>query len=127
MSLPDLPTDWQVWNAEPDGRVILTFRPDVFTEDDYPAECLPTIYVTNGSRKQRPGAGQYQTENWHVALFLEPEIEVLTETFGARNEALDGAVDVADRFVAGDVDPREHYQVPREEYFAALDRLTGDD
>lgn len=125
MSLPQLPAGWQVWNEEPEGRVILTFRPDVFTEDEYPAECLPTIYVTNGSRKRRPGAGQYQTDEWHIRLYLEPEIEVVSETYDARTEALDGAVDLATRFADGEFDPRESYQVPREEYFDALDRLTG--
>jgi len=126
MSLPELPAGWRVWNEEPDGRVILAFRADVFDADEYPAACLPTIYVTNGSRKRRPGAGQYQTEEWHTELRFEPDVDALAETFPDREDALAGAIDLAERFAAGGVDPRDHYQVPREDYFDALDRLTGD-
>ena len=63
MSLDALPAGWQVWTEEHEGRVILAYRPDVFDADEFPAACLPTIYVTNGSRANRPGAGQYATED----------------------------------------------------------------
>ncbi|MFC6613721.1 DUF5820 family protein [Halopenitus salinus] len=126
MSLPELPDGWRVWNEEPEGRVILVFRPDVFSGDALPAECLPTIYVTNGSRRRRPGAGQYRTGEWHVVLFLEPEIEALAETYGERETALESAADVARRFSDGAIDYRDPYQRPRERYFEELDRLVGE-
>ena len=125
MSLDALPEGWTVWNEEPEGRVILAYRPDVFDADAFPAECLPTLYVTNGSRNARPGAGQLQTDEWHATLFAEPEIELATETRGSRGAALDAAVDIAARFAVGEVDYREAYQVPREQYFDQLDELTG--
>jgi len=125
MSFESLPDGWRVWNEEPSGRVILTFRPDQFDGDDLPAACLPTIYLTNGSRRSRPGAGQYATDEWHVVLFLEPEIEAVAETYEGREAAVDAALDVAARFVDGDVDYRGAYQVPREAYFERLDELVG--
>ena len=125
MSFESVPDGWRVWNKEPSGRVILTFRPDQFDGDDLPAACLPTIYLTNGSRRSRPGAGQYATDQWHVVLYLEPEIEAVAETYETRSAAVDGTLDVAARFAAGDVDYREVYQVPREEYFSRLDELVG--
>ncbi|MES3162128.1 MAG: DUF5820 family protein [Halorubrum sp.] len=124
MSLESIPEGWQVWNREPSGRVILTYRPEAFG-DDLPDACLPTIYLTNGSRRARPGAGQYATDEWHVVLFLEPEVEAIAETYGDRDAAVTGAIDVATRFAAGDVDYREPYQVPREAYFERLDELIG--
>lgn len=125
MSFESVPDGWRVWNKEPSGRVILTFRPDQFDGDDLPAACLPTIYLTNGSRRSRPGAGQYATDQWHVVLYLEPEIEAVAETYETRSAAVDGTLNVAARFAAGDVDYREVYQVPREEYFSRLDELVG--
>jgi hypothetical protein len=127
MSFEPLPDGWRVWNEEPSGRVILTFRPDVFDGSALPSACLPTIYLTNGSRRSRPGAGQYATDEWHVVLFLEPEIEAVAETHETRPAAVDAAVAVAKRFAAGDVDYRDAYQVPREAYFERLDELVGDD
>jgi len=125
MSLDALPEGWTVWNEEPEGRVILAYRPDVFDADAFPAECLPTLYVTNGSRNARPGAGQYQTDEWHATLFAEPEIELENDTRESRAAAIDAAVEIAERFAAGEVDYRGAYQVPREEYFDELDDLTG--
>jgi len=99
----------------------------VFGGDDLPSECLPTIYLTNGARNSRPGSGQYATDEWHVVLFLEPEIEAVTETRESREAGAAAAVDVAERFSAGDVDYRAAYQVPREAYFERLDEYVGGD
>jgi hypothetical protein len=123
MSLPDLPTGWRVWNEEPEGRVILAYRPDVFNSEAFPAACLPTIYLTNGSPQRRPGAGSVATDIWQVKLFLEPEIEATTDQYDDRQAALDGAVATAQEFVDGEVDYRGLYQVPRETYFQKLDDL----
>ena len=125
MDLESLPGGWTLWNAEPEGRVICTYHPDLFDGDDFPAACLPTIYVTDGSRRARPGAGQYATGEWHVTLFLEPEVEVQSTTYDDRETALEAAVDVAAAFDAGEVDYRRAYQLPRENYLAKLDALTG--
>lgn len=124
MDLTDLPEEWTVWNEEHEGRVILAFRPDVFDSQAFPAPCMPTIYVTNGSRRQRPGVSRIETDTWYATLLLEPEVEGPTEAFDSRDAAVDGAVDVARRFAAGDVDYRDLYQVPREEYLDELDELT---
>lgn len=125
MSFEALPDGWRVWNEEPSGRAILVYRPDVFSGDDLPPECLPTIYLTNGSRNARPGAGQYATDEWHVVLFLEPEIEAVAETHDGREAGAASAVEVAARFAAGEIDYRAAYQVPREDYFERLDEYVG--
>lgn len=127
MDPESLPGGWTLWNAEPEGRVICTYHPDLFDGDDFPAACLPTIYVTDGSRRARPGAGQYATGEWHVTLFLEPEVEVQSTTYDDRETALEAAVDVAAAFDDGEVDYRSAYRVPRENYLAKLDALTGRD
>jgi len=124
-----LPAGWRLWNEEPGGRVILAFRPDVFDGDRLPEACLPTIYLTNGSRRARPGAGGRETDEWHVVLYLEPEVEMraAAETHDDRDRAVAAALDLAERFAAGRVDYREPYQVPREAYFERLDDVVGDD
>jgi hypothetical protein len=61
-----------------------------------------------------------------VSLFLEPEIEGPVERYDSRPAAVAGAVDLAARFVAGDVDYRDLYQVPRDAYLDRLDDLVGD-
>jgi hypothetical protein len=125
VSFEDLPEGWRVWNDEPRGRAVLVFRPDVFDAEAFPAPCLPTVHVTNGSRKRRPGAGQIPTDEWHAVLLLEPEIEAAVERRDDREAACEAARALAARFSAGDVDYRAHYQVPREAYFERLDELTG--
>lgn len=125
MSYDDLPEGWQVWADEAEGRSVLAYRPDVFNTKDFPAPCLPTIYVTNGSRKRRPGASQIPTDTWHVSLFLEPEVEGTVEQYDSRAAAVEGATDLAGRFVHGDIDYRGFYQVPREAYLDRLDDLVG--
>jgi len=123
-----LPAGWRLWNEEPGGRAILAFRPDVFDGDGFPEACLPTIYLTNGSRRARPGAGGRETDEWHVVLYLEPEIEVraAAETHDDRDRAVAAALDLAERFAAGGIDYRAAYQVPRGAYFERLDDLVGD-
>ncbi|SHH57446.1 hypothetical protein SAMN05443636_2899 [Halobaculum gomorrense] len=129
-SAGELPEDtlgegWRLWTEEPNGRAIVVYRPDVFDADRFPAPCLPTVYLTDGSRRARPGAGQRRTDEWHVTLFLEPEVEGASATFDDRAAALDGVVDVTERFAGGEIDYRGAYQVPREAYLDKLDDLTG--
>lgn len=124
MDADTLPAGWQVWHEEREGRVILAYRPDIFDSQSFPAACLPTIYVTNGSPRQRPGTTG-GTGKWQVTLFLEPEIEAEREECADRTSALTNATELAERFVSGEIDYRELYQVPRESYFAKLDELVG--
>lgn len=117
---------WTVWNAE-DDRVTLAYRPDVFDGDEFPAPCLPTIYVTRGRRTRRPGGNRNPPPDapWTVTLFLEPEVERDPDTYDSFGDALDAAGELTRRFADGEVDYRALYQVPRENYFAKLDELTG--
>jgi hypothetical protein len=120
------PPGWTLWNDEPRGRRILVFRPDVFNEDnDLPAECIPTLMISNRSRAQRPGASRVPTDTWHVVLTLEPEIEAVVDSYESREAAVEGANDLGRRFADGEIDYREPYQVPRESYFAQLDAVLG--
>lgn len=123
MDPADLPDGWTVWNDEP-GKVVLAYRPDVFDGDAFPAPCMPTLHVTRGRRSRRPGAGRTGTD-WHVTLYLEPEVDRDEGRFDDRTAALEGAADVADRFAGGELDYRSLYQVPREAYLDELDRLIG--
>lgn len=116
---------WVVWSEEA-TKVVLAYRPDVFDESAFPAPCLPTIYVTKGTRSRRPGRNQPAPDApWRVTLFLEPEVSRAAETFDARESALAGARDLAGRFARGDIDYRALYQLPREAYLDRLDELTG--
>lgn len=129
--LPEPPSGWTVWNVDADGRVILAFRPDVFNTTDHPPECLPTIYVSQGRRNhRRPGVDRPEAASgdWFVRLYFEPDVSLdETKRYPERDAAIDGAYDLATDVAAGDVDPRDVYQVPRPEYFDALDDVTGGD
>ena len=122
----DLPDSWTVWNEGGD-RCILVYRPDVFDSHEFPAACLPTIYLTHGRRSRRPGSERDPAPSypWYVTLFLEPEVDRDAERFDSREAAIAGTVTLAERFADGAVDYRALYQVPREDYFAKLDELTG--
>ena len=123
----DLPEAWQVWTEDPQGGDILVFRPDVFDTQAYPAPCLPTIQVAQRPPTQRKRRAGSNPEGWWVSLTLEPEVRVrdADATFDSRTAAVAGAVDLAERFGAGDVDYRGAYQIPREAYLDRLDELTG--
>lgn len=123
----DLPEGWQVWTEDPDGGDIVVFRPDVFDSHEYPAPCLPTIQVAQrppSRRKRRAGS---DPDGWWVSLALEPEVRVkdADASYDSRTAAVEGAVALAERFAAGDVDYRAAYQVPRDDYLDRLDELTG--
>lgn len=124
MDLPTLPDGWTVWNDGSNGQVVLTYRPDVFDSQAFPAPCLPTIYVTDGPRDSRPAAARREKSGWQVMLFLEPEIELEQRTYDDRSDALDGAVSLAEEFAGGEINYREVYQLPREAYLEKLDELV---
>lgn len=122
-----LPGGWQVWNETDGGRVVLVFRPDVFDSQRFPAECLPTLYVSQRPPQERLPRLDAERSDWYVALRLEPEVQVnsVGGRYETRNAAIEAAVDVAAAFEAGEVDLRAAYQVPRDDYLAALDEHTG--
>lgn len=125
MSFESLPAGWEVWNDEP-ARVVLAYRPDVFDGADFPAPCMPTIYLSKGQRGRRPGQHDPAPDAaWYVTLYLEPEIEADPDVVDTRAEAEAAATDVAREFATGQVDYRALYQVPRPDYFDRLDDLTG--
>jgi len=124
-----VPDSWEVWSEGADGRLVLAYRPDVFNAADFPAPCLPTLYLTHGKRTRRPGVNPADTadsEDWFVTLYLEPDVS-LDETLRVptREAAVERTVELARQFDAGEIDYRELYQVPREAYFERLDELTG--
>ncbi len=123
-----LPEGWVQWNEEPEGRLILAYRPDVFDSSAFPAPCLPTLFVSNGPhRNRRPEqrAEGYRSRDWFVTFYLEPDVSVAERRYDDRAEAVEGALSLAARFADGEVAYREAYQVPREAYLGRLDELTG--
>ncbi|ELY74173.1 DUF5820 family protein [Natrinema pallidum] len=126
-----LPDAWTVWSQGEQGRLVLAYRPDVFNAADFPAPCLPTLYLTHGKRTRRPGVNPADTadsEDWFVTLYLEPDVS-LNETlrYPTRDDALERTIALARQFDDGEIDYRGLYQVPRETYFERLDELTGDE
>lgn len=126
--MDDLADGWEVW-SESDDRLVFTYRPDVFEGQRYPPACLPTIYVTRGARDRRPGVSldPAPDADWHVTLYLEPDVEGASDRYDDRAAALAGARDLAARFARGEVDVRACYQVTddREAYLDRLAELTG--
>ncbi|SIR83203.1 DUF5820 family protein [Natronorubrum thiooxidans] len=119
---------WEIWSHGDDGRLVLAYRPDVFNGDDFPAACLPTLYVTHGKRTRRPGTNptsRADDTDWYVTLYLEPDVIAANERFPTRNDAVARALERARAFDDGEIDYRGCYQVPRETYFDRLDALTG--
>jgi hypothetical protein len=123
----DLPEGWQVWTEDSQGGDVLVFRPDVFDTQAYPAACLPTIQVAQRPPSQQKRRAGSSPDGWWVSLTLEPEVRVrdADASYDSRRAAVEGAVDLAERFAAGDVDYRGAYQVPRADYLDRLDDLTG--
>jgi hypothetical protein len=121
-----LATGWEVW-TEDDRRAVLVYRPDVFNASQYPAACLPTIYVTHGRRNRRPGVDPKVRpgDQWHVTFILEPEVEREIDVCEDRSSAVTTARTTAERFAGGEFDYHDLYQVPRVEYLDRLDDLTG--
>lgn len=125
MDFEGLADGWEVWSRQ-ETKVVLTYRPDVFDSDAYPAACLPTIYLTKGQRDRRPGnPAPAADEPWYVTLFLEPDVSGTQRECANRAVAIEAAKSLAASFAAGEIDYRGLYQVPREDYFEKLDELTG--
>ena len=122
-----LPAGWEVWNAEPGGRVVLAFRPDVFDGTAFPPACLPTLTVGPGRSPDARPDRRSASGPWHVALYLEPDVRVrdVGATLEDRQAAVERAVEVAAAFTAGEVDYRGAYLDPREPYLDRLDALLA--
>lgn len=120
------PDGWEVWNDEPEGRLVLVYHPEVFDGSAFPPACMPTITVSPSSPDRPPGERPVPGR-WYVTLYLEPDVRVREEDgrFDSRERALDGARDIATRFATGQIEYREVYQIPREGYLDELDSLTG--
>lgn len=126
MGLDAVPEGWEVW-SDGEEKAVLAYRPDVFDGTAFPAPCMPTIYLTKGRRRRKPGREVHPGDPWYVTLYLEPEVSGEERSFDRRAAAEDAARDLARAFARGDVDYRSMYQVPRESYFEKLDELTGRD
>ena len=124
---PEPPAGWQVWNEEPGSRLVLAFRPDVFDTEAFPAPCLPTIAVAPGRGPDQLPERRARQSGWYRALFLEPAVRIhaADATYDEWPDAVEGAHDIAARFVAGEIDYRGAYQQPREAYLAMLDELIA--
>jgi hypothetical protein len=126
MAFDELAAGWVVW-SEGTEKAVLAYRPDVFDTEAFPAACLPTIYLTKGRRRRQPGKQTRPDDPWYVTLYLEPDVDTELGSFDSREAAEDAVEDLSARFDAGEVDYRDLYQVPREDYFEKLDELTGRD
>jgi hypothetical protein len=62
-----------------------------------------------------------------VTLYLEPEVNRPPDAHDTIGAAMETAEELTRRFADGEIDYRSLYQVPREEYLAELDALTGRD
>lgn len=125
MEFEGLDEAWQVWSLE-STKAVLAYRPDIFDSQEFPAECLPTIYVTKGRRGRRPGRDVPDpADSWYVTLYLEPEVDLGEREFDSAEAATAGAMTLASEFSRGEISYRDLYQVPRPSYFEQLDELTG--
>jgi hypothetical protein len=122
-----LPGGWKVWSEEPEGRVVLAYRPDVFNSEAFDPACLPTLTVAPGRSPDRPPKHRGRADGWHAVLYLEPRVRArdCDASFEDRASAVEGAREIAGRFARGEVDYRAAYQQPREAYLDRLDDLTG--
>ena len=95
-----VPEGWEVW-TESDLKAVLVFRPDVFDGDAFPAPCMPTVYVTKGKRRRKPGRDVRPGDPWYVTLYLEPDVNADRESYETREGAAAAARDLARRRTAG--------------------------
>ena len=126
MALDGLPEDWTVWHD--DGRVVIVFRPDVFSGDAHDPAHLPTLYVSTRPPDVPMRRGDEPRDRWHVACTLEPEVHLraLESSHDTRSAAVEAAVEAARRFSSGEIDLRGVYATaPPAAYLDALEDLVG--
>lgn len=121
----DLPDAWDVWSAEPHGRVVLAFRPDMFDAERFPEPCLPTIYISP-ERDRRTLPADATTRRWRVELRLEPDVLIADRRSDDWNGAVVAATDLARAFLAGEFSLRTAYHDPPAAYLDALEDLIDE-
>lgn len=124
--LSTLADGWEIWNNEPQGRIILAFRPDIFNTTDFPPACLPTITIAPGPSPNAPPDYRQASTAWHVALYLEPRVRVTNKdtTVSTRPEAIDCGTTLSHEFTDGQIDFAAAYMDPRPDYITKLNQLT---
>lgn len=128
----EFPAGWTRWHDGSDGTLIVTFRPDVFDGQAFPAPCLPTITVkrerARGPRG-RPAVRSERETAWTVELRLEPEVVVERFSRESREAAVETACELARAFANGEIAYRDAYEHPRAAYLDELDALirTGEE
>ncbi len=124
--LSTLADGWEIWNNEPQGRIILAYRPDIFNTTDFPAACLPTITIAPGPSPNAPPDHRQASSTWHVVLYLEPRVRVTKKdtTVATRPEAIEQAISLSHEFTDGQIDFTDAYIDPRLDYIMKLNQLT---
>lgn len=128
----EFPAGWTRWHDGSDGTLIVTYRPDVFDGQAFPAPCLPTVSVkrerVQGPRG-RPIVRSERDTGWTVELRLEPDIVVERLTRESREAAVETAYELTRAFAKGEIPYRDAYDHPRTAYLDELDALirTGED
>ena len=122
MGFEPLPEGWEVW-TESEEKAVLVFRPDVFDGDALPAPCMPTVYVTKGKRRRKPGRDVRPGDPWYVTLFLEPEVSGDEREYPDREAAVAVEKDMVKVALCED-----HFQERLEELSDSgwLDELRGE-
>ncbi len=125
MSDRDPPPGWEIWHDRPDGPLVLTYRPDVFDTQAFPAACLPTVTVkperTRGHRG-RPGDPD-RADRWVAELMLEPDVQLARRHAPDRADACEAGHALAQAFVDGAFDLAAAYADPPMPYLERLESL----
>lgn len=127
--LASLPPGWECWSHEEGGRLVLTYRPDIFNAEAFDPTQLPTLVLAPGRSPDRPPEERVTTNRWHLALYLEPDIRLreVEASFPTRETALEETIAVAERFSAGEFELRSAYIDPPDRYLDRLTELIGPD
>lgn len=124
MSDGDPTPGWEVWHDHPNGLLVLTYRPDVFDTQAFPAACLPTVAVK--PERSRGGRGRPADPDgagrWVAELLLEPDVPIARRHAPDPASAREEGHALAKAFVDGAFDLAAAYADPPETY---LDRLES--
>ncbi len=124
----DLPSGWRIWHDRPDDIFVLTYRPDVFDSDAFPASCLPTVTVKPARARGRSGRPRdpESTGPWVAELLLEPDAPLDRRRAADRSAAIEAGLELAGAFVEGTYDLGSPYADPPSAYLERLESLlTG--
>ena len=126
MQSTDLPAGWEVWSVESQGPTVLVYRSDIFDTSAFPAECMPTMFVSQ-FRDPRKGPTPASENPWQVELRLEPAILLASQQADDREAAIAAAMDLGSAFINGEFDIYAAYGEPRECYLAKIESLIERD